>query len=159
MRALQHSSSVPSRLRRASGRRPLGRDAGCRRGAVFSVELLLILPLLTAIFFGLVEVSQILSARQQIAVASRVACRVGTLPASSPADLEQAVRCAAKRALADSALAASFRMAFVPGEHSGDPVSVTICVPMKAASPNLLASLGFTLEGRSLSVTTVMRKE
>jgi len=46
-----------------------------------------------------------------------------------------------------------------PGEDSGDVVSVAVAVPMRAASPDLLWPIGFSLQGRELYSETRMLRE
>ena len=130
-----------------------------RTGALLSTELLLVLPILVGVFFAIVEFSLLLSANQQVKLASRVACRVGTLPAANPSELQRAVCHAAETALAKPNLIGTYELTFQPGRYTGDRVVVEIRVPMKAASPDLLAAMGLRLGGRKLVARTVMRKE
>jgi hypothetical protein len=112
-----------------------------------------------ALAFALVEFSLLWSANAQVAAASQVACRVGTLPTSDPVARERAVREAALGALQTRNLAQASHLVFDPGVHTGDPVLVEIRVPMQAAAPDLLAIFGFELQGRQLVGRTVMRHE
>ena len=45
------------------------------------------------------------------------------------------------------------------GEHSGDPVTVAVQVPMNSASPDFLWIVGYSLQGRSLYAESTMIKE
>lgn len=130
-----------------------------RAGAVFSVELLLALPIVAACFFAIVEFSLLLSATHKVEAASRSACRVAILPSEDPAESELAVRRAAEWALGKPRLRSAYRLMCKRGRYTGDPVIVRIRVPMKAAAPDLLAMIGFGLEGRYLTAETAMRKE
>jgi Flp pilus assembly protein TadG len=130
-----------------------------RKGAVLSVELLLVLPILWIICFGLVEISLLLMGMQRVQAAGSAACRVGTLPAANPAAQEQAMRNAAARALEKQALADAYSMQFDLGQYAGDPVVVEISVPMTAVSPDLLKVIGFSLQGRQLVAQAVMCKQ
>ena len=141
------------------GRRLRRRCRSRRVGAVLSIELLLVFPVLAAMCFGVAELSLLLMGMQRVQSASSAACRVATLPASDPAVLEQAVREAAARALAKASLVRTYEIRFQLGQYAGDPVTVEVRVPMKAAAPDLLELVGFSLEGRQLVAQTVMRKQ
>jgi len=130
-----------------------------RKGAVLSLELLFVLPILSVICFAMVELSFLLMGEQRVQAASVAACRVGTLPASNAAAQQQAMRDAAAGALGDASLAASYQMQFEPGQYAGDPVIVEVSVPMTAAAPDLLKIIGFSLEGRQLVAQTQMCKQ
>ncbi len=141
-----------SRLSRLQGRR-------ARSGALQSIELLLILPIVTLIFFGLIEFSLLWSANMSVKLASQIACRAGTLPAHDPAALRRAVQAAAARALHKPRLVRAHRLSLQPGLHTGDVVVVEIRVPMRAVAPDLLRVFGLGLRDRELVGYTVMRKE
>ena len=148
------------RARGGSGGRRLWRRWNTNRvGAILSIELLLVLPVLAAMCFGVAELSLLLMAMQRVQSASSAACRVATLPATDPVVLERAVRDAAARALAKASLVRTYEIRFQLGQYAGDPVVVEVRVPMKAAAPDLLKIVGFTLEGRQLVAQTVMRKQ
>lgn len=130
-----------------------------RKGAILSTELLLVLPVLIGVCLAVVEFAMLLSARQQVKTACQVACRVGTLPAANPSECEEAVRAAAKRALARKRLIEAHELEFTPGRFAGDDVVVEIRLPMRAAAPDMLCVVGFGLKGRCIVGRTVMRKE
>ena len=76
----------PRLSRRGRGRRD-------RAGAVFSLELLLVLPILLTVCLGIVELCMLLMGMQRVQAASNAACRVATLPANDlegPADFRGA---------------------------------------------------------------------
>jgi hypothetical protein len=148
---LRNVSRHGRRRRRAGGRR--------RTGAILSVEMLLVFPVLFILLLAIIEFSLLWSGSHQVEAASATACRVATLPASDPVELEQFVRDAARQALVKPRLIAAHRVFYTPGQITGDPVIVAIQVPMRAAAPNLLALIGFNLQGRWLRAETVMRKE
>ena len=130
-----------------------------RRGAVLSLELLLVLPVLWVVCFGFVEFSLLLMGMQRVQTASNAACRVGTLPAADLEAQQTAMNDAAKAALGKPGLVNSYQMQSQVGQFSGDPVQVEISVPMTAAAPNLLLIVGFNLEGRQLVARTEMCKQ
>ena len=130
-----------------------------RAGAVFTLELLLVLPILLVVGLGLVELSLLLMGMQRVQAASSAACQVGTLPASDPAALQEAMIEAAVGALATQGLAGSYEMQSLVGPYAGDPVVVEISAPMTATAPDLLRMIGFSLQGRQLVARTQMCKQ
>jgi hypothetical protein len=130
-----------------------------RSGAVFSLELLLVMPLLLMVCLGLVELSLLLMGVQRVQAASNAACRVGTLPASDLVLQQQAMKNAAAGALGTAGLAATYEMKAQIGLHAGDPVLVEVSAPMTAAAPDLLKIVGFSLRGRQLVSRTQMCKQ
>jgi hypothetical protein len=135
------------------------RERRDRAGAVFSLELLLVLPILLTVCFGVVELSLLLMGMQRVQAASSAACRIGTLPASDPIAQDQAMREAAAYALGTVGLADSYEMRARLGQYAGDPVVVEVTVPMSAAAPDLLKIVGFSLEGREMAAQTQMCKQ
>lgn len=130
-----------------------------RHGGLFSLELLVVIPVVFGLVLAIIEFGMIWSAIHQVEAASRAACRVATLPVRDPVELEQAVVDAAERVLRKPKLIAAYRLSLSPGQHTGDPVVVQIQLPMNAAAPDLLAAIGFSLKRRQLRAETVMRKE
>jgi hypothetical protein len=128
-------------------------------GAVLSLELLLVLPILLAIILGAVELSMLMMSMQRVQAASMAACRVGTLPASNMDDQQFAMANAAEQALGSDSLVAEYDMQTDVGVYPGDPVVVALTVPMTAAAPDLLKVLGFSLEGRQLASQTQMCRQ
>ena len=151
----QPSANAVSRLPRRSHKRGRAR----RAGAVFSLELLLVLPILMIVVFGLVELSLLLMGMQRVQSASSVACQIGTLPATDVAAQEQAMEAAAENVLGTADMIAGYSMQRELGLYTGDPVVVQITVPMTAAAPDLLKIIGFSLEGRELTAHMQMCKQ
>jgi len=126
-----------------------------RRGAVLTFELLLILPIVLALCLAVVELSMLWYGNQRLALASRDACRVATLPGSTDNDVRQTVL----QSLLGHRLSTVVKVEIQRGLVAGDPVGVRLIAPMQAASPDLLAIVGFSLADRQLSVVSVMRQE
>jgi hypothetical protein len=137
----------------------LSRAKRQRLGAILSFELVLVLPIAIALVVALVEFGLLWNGAHKVHLATEVACRVGTRPCEDLLVLDNAVRQAAETALVDKRLAANHRLTFVAGAHTGDPVSVEIRVPMTAASPDMLAVFGFSLQKRYFDTRVVMSKE
>jgi Flp pilus assembly protein TadG len=144
---------------------PSARSASQRRGrrdragAIFSLELLLVLPILMIVCLAVVEFSFLLMGMQHVQAASTAACRVATLPSNDSVLLEQAMNKAAEGALGAERMVDNYEMQSEIGPYAGDPVVVEISVPMTAASPNLLKMIGFDLDGRQLVAQTQMCKQ
>jgi Flp pilus assembly protein TadG len=130
-----------------------------RAGAVFSLELLLVLPILLTVCFGLVELSLLLMGMQRVQAASSAACRVATLPTTDTVAQQQAMSKAAAAALHTAGLVAAYQMKSQVGQYAGDPVVVEVTVPMTAAAPDLLKMIGFSLKGRQMTAQTEMCKQ
>jgi len=126
---------------------------------VFSLELLLVLPILVTVGLGLVELCFVLMGMQRVQAASSAACRVGTLPANDLAAQEHAMEDAAAGALGTAGMVDAYQMDIEVGQYAGDPVIVEVSVPMTAAAPDLLKIIGFSLQGRQLVAQTQMCKQ
>jgi hypothetical protein len=126
-----------------------------RRGAILSMELVLVLPLVIGLFFALIEFSMLWSASHLVQEASVAGCRTATFHGSNAAAIQRSV----ELALGKIALVQNCQVQVQGGLCSGDDVIVTVTVPMNAAAPDLLGMLGFSLAGQSITAQTVMRKE
>jgi hypothetical protein len=122
---------------------------------VISAELVILLPLLFAIVMAVVEFSLLELGRQRVMAAARAGARVAAMPGATFRDIDQAVAFA----MGSAPLAEARRVQVSQGQSAGDPVIVSVVVPMKAASPDLLGIIGFGLGRRVLVGTSVMRKE
>ncbi len=139
-----------NRARRARGR---------RRGAVTTVQLVALLPLLIGGLFALIEFGMILNAQQRLKSATVSACRTAALSCDDTDVQAAAVQSEAMRVLEKDSLIRDCQLTCELGVHTGDPVTVEISVPMKSAAPNLLAIIGVSLEGREMVAKTTMCKE
>jgi hypothetical protein len=139
------------------------RSLPCRRrrrhGAIFSFELLIVLPVLVGILLATIELSLLLHSNCRLKEASRLACRVAARPCHHLEDRERAIRKAIEHALHRPNLVRSYECQFDSGRFPGDVVFVQLSLPMKAAAPDLLAVIGFGLKDRRLYSRTVMYKE
>jgi hypothetical protein len=143
-------------------RRMTGPGINCRReraGAIFSFELLLVLPILLTICLGMVELSMLLMGMQRVQAASLAACRVGTLPASDQVYQRSAMEGAAWAAMGSTRMSDAATMTCQLAQHAGESVVVEVSVPMTAASPDLLKIIGFSLQGRTLDSRTEMCRQ
>ena len=132
--------------------------AKSRRGHV-ALELLLVLPILLTVLLGTVEFSLLLTAQQQVSLASREATRVAAL-GGSVGDIEQVVRLT----LGDSRFAQATVTPILVDANgnpipSGEPIAVRVELPASAAVPDLLVFAGLSIRNQVLMGQTVMRKE
>ena len=124
-----------------------------RRG-VLSMELLLTLPILTVLLFGLLVFSRLFFARADVVDASRAGARAARLYGATAESVEEEVRFSL-----GGRLAPHVRVQADLGEKTGDEVRVAVEVPMAVASPDLLWMIGYSLQGRKLLCETRMAKE
>ena len=125
-----------------------------RRRGLLSMELVLTLPILGVLLLGLFEFSMLFFARGDVVDPSPGRAKHSTLQGATLADVENAVLNSLGGRLQESATVEAQL-----GEHSGDPVAVSVSVPMSAASPDLLWIVGFSLQGENLYCETRMTKE
>ena len=118
------------------------------------MELVLTLPILGVVLFGLFEFSLLFFARGSVIEAGRAGARKATLPGVRRDDVKAEVRRVLTPRLRESA-----RIRIKMGRYSGDPVSVSVAVPMRSASPDLLWPIGYRLRGRFLFSRTRMTRE
>lgn len=123
-----------------------------RRG-VLSMELVLTLPILGILLFGIFEFSLLFFAQGSVAEASRLGARRATLQGAVDEDIHRDVQAALGRLYSAAEVNVS------GAAYTGEPVSVAVAVPMAAVSPDLLWPIGFSLEGRYLTSQTRMVKE
>lgn len=127
-----------------------------RAGGLFSLELVIALPLLVGLFLGMAEFGILLVSHQQLENGCRQACRTATLPGFDRDELPAVVR----QSLGSRRLAERVKIKKFNGGHfTGDCVELEVAVPMQAAAPDLLRIIGFSLAGRQLHARAAMRKE
>ncbi len=124
-----------------------------RRGSL-TMELIFVLPILGVLLLGLFEYSLLFHARGEVVDASRAGARFASLPGCTPEAVEQQVLITLSPRLRSNA-----EVVVEAGAYSGDPVQVSVRVPMTSASPDLLWPIGFSLQGQYLLSETRMVKE
>lgn len=124
-----------------------------RRG-ILSAELLLTLPILTILLFGLFEFSLLFFARGDVVESSRAGARAARLHGATLDSVEAEVRHSL-----GSRLASTAQISADLGNKTGDAISVLVEVPMSAAAPDLLWLIGYSLRDREIICETRMAKE
>lgn len=125
-----------------------------RRGAILSMELVLVLPLFLMLVFSIVEFSMLMSAQSRVDTACQSGARLMSLTGASNEEVQSKVL-----SLLGPKLATNCLVQVQPASHPGEVGYVTIQVPMNNASPDLLWITGYSLSGRSLNASTPMVME
>ena len=144
---------------------PRVRRANARRG-VLTVELMLTLPLLLIVFFGIIEYSMLLLGDQTLTAAAAVGAREATLPNATHARVVAAV----DQAIADWSIEPYVAVAIeVNGQPdsihplttavTGDQIEVIVTVASTRAAPDLLQFVGYSITGQTLRASFTLRKE
>lgn len=135
------------------------RTKQARSGAIMAMELLLILPLMMAIFFGTVEYGLLLAAEARLFNASREGARV----AAAGGDIDD-VKTAVKAALLKGEQNLVDIQALLTDDDDnplkpGDQVAVMVSAPATTLVPDFLRFIGISISNRCLIGQTAMRKE
>jgi len=125
-----------------------------RRRGMITMELVMTLPILLLFLMGLFEFSFLFYARGDVVEASRAGARLATMTGVHEEDIQAEVR----RSFGHK-YGSQVQVETSLGKYSGDEISVVVRVPMKAASPDLLWPVGYSLADRHLVAETRMIKE
>jgi len=155
--ARRTDSRLPTRRRTFRPRRAL------RKGALFSLEMMMGITVLIPLLFALTEFSLLWSAKHTLQAASYEAARAAAMPCP-----DDETRFACAKEAADSVFANERFLdeeegyefeVFQTGAMTNDPVRVKLKLPMTTAAPDLLAIIGISIEGKHLTAETVTRRE
>ncbi|MBL6706353.1 MAG: pilus assembly protein [Planctomycetaceae bacterium] len=124
------------------------------RSGMLSAELIMTLPILAIVLFGLFEFALLFTARGELSEASRVAARKASIPGVTYDAVEEEIR----RVLSPR-LQRTMEVSIDQGQRSGDVVTVAIACNMNSASPDLLWPIGYSLKNRKLYEVTKMIRE
>lgn len=129
-----------------------------RRGSL-SIELLLILPILMALLFGMCRFSLEFFARQRLHTACRNGARIAAL-GGDRLDVERAVR----RSLGGGPMTETEVIAELEGDDgrplsAGEPVVVQVRLATIRVVPDLLRFVGLSHRGETMLARVVMCKE
>lgn len=125
-----------------------------RRGAILSMELVLVLPIFLLLIFSIVEFSLLMSARTRVSDAARQGVRLLSLSSCSADEVRETVI-----SVLGSSLGRQCRVDVRPGAAVGDTAHVHVSVPMQNASPDLLWPTGFSVTGRWLEADAYLLME
>ncbi|GDX91877.1 hypothetical protein LBMAG46_18840 [Planctomycetia bacterium] len=125
-----------------------------RRGAILSMELVLVLPIFLLLIFGIAQFSMLMAAHARITSAAQSGVRMMSLSGSGVPEVQERVA-----NLLGATLAANCEIDVQPAEYAGQIGSVFIKVPMSNASPDLLWMTGFSLTDRYLESSAAMVME
>jgi hypothetical protein len=139
-------------IRSSSQRR---RSSASRLGAVMSMELIFVLPILLALIFASIEFGMLWSSGRRVEEAAAAGCRTASFRGAD----DFAVRRSIERTLDRPSLVNTYAIDINRSLPNPNEVCVTVKVPMKAAAPDMLGIIGFTLGTRTITAQSVMRKE
>jgi Flp pilus assembly protein TadG len=125
-----------------------------KRSGLLSAELVMTLPILAIVLFGLFEFALLFTARGELSEATRVGARKATMPGVTYDLVEEEIR----RVLSPR-LQRTMEVSIDQGQRSGDVVTVAIACDMNSASPDLLWPIGYSLKNRKIYEVTKMIRE
>ncbi|MFT5522437.1 MAG: Flp pilus assembly protein TadG [Pirellulaceae bacterium] len=148
-----------------------------RRGMTLSIELVMILPILTILTVGIIEFSIIMLSSQAISTAAHLGTREAALPSADYDTVADAVSDALRTKIwegqhevvifvTDATTMMTLKDDGTPGAdiqledaNTGDQISVTVTVPTNQAAPDILSIIGLSTSGSELTTTFVTRRE
>lgn len=136
----------------------VARKERARAGAIVAMELLLIFPLMMAIFFGTIEYGLLLAAESRLLNASYQGARV----AAAGGNREDVVNAAQTALLAGEVDVVDIQVVLTDGSTPvlpGGQVAVLASAPAGDLVPDYLRFIGISIAQRCLMGQTVMRKE
>lgn len=146
---LEYNSSATTSMNQAAHQR-----SHPRKGAILTMELILVLPLFLLLLFAIVEFSLLTSAQQRISDAARVGVRKICV-----ANATEATVCREVLHSLGPSLAANATINITRPPRQGEIANVRIAVPMNNATPNLLWIAGFSVNQRHLIADAPMVRE
>lgn len=157
----------------AKGRQRKAAKKSSRIGALLSAELLIVMPILIIVIFGIVEVSLVLSGQGQLESAVQAAARFASLDSMLVEEEcnSGAIEARFISSLPDQRMKNAFGQdgggkfeIFVNGVlvdgncmvNQGDMVTIRATMPMSAVAPDLLGVIGLALQGRTVTSTATV---
>jgi hypothetical protein len=129
-----------------------------RKGAILSMELVLVLPVFLLLIFSIVEFSMLMSAQTRVANAAQNGARMLSICGMPTVTAEAEVRARVEQLLGP-ALAQECVITIDPGDYASDLGRVHVQVPMRNACPDLLWMTGFSVANRSINCDAAMAME
>lgn len=133
---------------------PVRASESRRRGAILSMELVLVLPIILLLVFSIVEFSMLMSAKTRVSNATQAGARQMSLCTLSDEEIQEEIR-----NHLGPALARDCEIEVHPAPGPGDVGRVTVRVPMKNACPDLLWVTGFSVKDRLIVADVPMVME
>ena len=134
--------------------RSLTTRSGRRRGAILTTELLLVLPIFLLLLGAIVELTLLVTARNQMANVAHAATRQLCLGRPSDDAVRQQVS-----QLLGATLSKNASIEITRGQRAGDLANVRLVIPMRNASPDLLWVTVFSVGNRVLVADAPMVRE
>jgi hypothetical protein len=138
-----------------------------RSGAVLVIELLFVLPIMLIFLLAIAQFYLVVCAREELLAASRLGARVAA--ASDPhrkEEVREEVAKVVKRALGHGRLStAAVKVTWAdelpPKDTAGeaDWVQVSLDIPLRRVTPDVLGWVGFALGKQHMVVATTMKQE
>jgi len=125
-----------------------------RRGAILSMELVLILPIFLLLIFSILEFSMLMAASTRVANAAQSGSRLMSLSDANADEVRDKVI-----SLLGTKLAQDCHIDVQPAAFAGHIGRVSVHVPMTNACPDLLWMTGFSVKGRSIDSAAPMVME
>lgn len=125
-----------------------------RRGAILTMELILVLPIFLILLFAIIEFSLLSSARTRVTDAARYGVRRLCVANEDPDDIRREIR-----SLLGPKLGRNVDVEVLAAKHPGELANVFVSVPMKNATPDLLWVTGFSVSERFLVADAPMVME
>ncbi len=129
-----------------------------RKGAILSMELVLVLPIFLLLIFSIVEFSMLMSAQTRVANAAQNGARLLSVCGMPSVAAETEVKSRVEQLLGE-ALAKQCVITIDPGDYASDLGHVYVQVPMRNACPDLLWMTGFSVSNRSINCDAAMAME
>ena len=129
-----------------------------RKGAILSMELVLVLPIFLLLIFSIVEFSMLMSAQTRVANAAQNGARMLSMCGIPSVAAEAEVRIRVEQLLGP-ALAKQCIITIDAGDFASDLGRVHVQVPMRNACPDLLWMTGFSVANRSINCDAAMAME
>jgi hypothetical protein len=129
-----------------------------RKGAILSMELVLVLPIFLLLVFSIVEFSMLMSAQTRVANAAQNGARMLSICGVPSTNAETEIKARVEQLLGP-ALAQQSVITITPGAYASDLGHIHVQVPMRNACPDLLWMTGFSVADRYINCDAAMAME
>lgn len=122
-----------------------------RRGAILSMELVMVLPIFLLLIFSIVEFSMLMSARTHVSDTARHGARLLSISGMESEELRQTMR-----SLLGPKLSSQSQIDIQMHDPAVGIGTVSVSIPMSNAAPDLLWMIGFSLRDRRIETNASM---